>query len=230
MRDKDFGAYDTNTLLRPSQTYESLDSAYAFFNAELFGGMLPPCLITLQRIRKAYGYFSGARFVNVNADDEVVDEIALNPLHFAKETPNRVLATLVHEMAHLWQFHFGKSSRGRYHNREWARKMNAIGLVPSDTGKPGGKPTGERVSHYIREGGPFDSVCSAYLAANGALLYQDRAYCVREGDDAAARERARKTASKTRYHCPACGIRAWAKPGIHIRHVDCDEDMKCDLV
>jgi hypothetical protein len=32
----------------------------------------------------------------------------------------RSLSTLVHEMAHLQQNHFGKSSRTGYHNKEWA--------------------------------------------------------------------------------------------------------------
>jgi hypothetical protein len=50
-----------------------------------------------------------------------------------------VLSTLVHEQAHLWQHHFGKPGRGRYHNREWAAKMVEIGLIPSATGEPGGK-------------------------------------------------------------------------------------------
>jgi predicted SprT family Zn-dependent metalloprotease len=226
MRDDEIGAYAPNRRPWPTRTYDSLDGAYASFNTEFFDGKLPPCLITLQRLRTAYGYFSGARFVNINADDEVVDEIALNPVHFAKETPERVLATLAHEMVHLWQFHFGKPGRGRYHNREWARMMNAIGLGPSDTGKPGGKPTGEKVGHYIREGGPFAKACATYLKANAALLYQDRAYCAKEDNERAARERERKAASKTRYLCPACGLHAWAKPGVHLRHVDCDEEME----
>jgi hypothetical protein len=43
-------------------TYPSLEAAFAFFNRRLFGGRLPHCLITIQRKRSAYGYFSGARF------------------------------------------------------------------------------------------------------------------------------------------------------------------------
>ena len=223
---KSFGAYDTNERARPTDTYGGLERAYAFFNAELFGEKLPPCLITLQRSQSAYGYFSGARFVNTAHDSDVVDEIALNPAHFAKEMPTGVLSTLAHEMVHLWQFHLGKPGRGRYHNREWARKMHEIGLVPSDTGKPGGKPIGERVGHYIRAGGHFECVCAWYLESNSALLYQDLTHCARDDDEGAVRERLRKAASKTRYLCPACGLRAWAKPGVRMRHTDCDEDME----
>jgi hypothetical protein len=47
------------------ETYLSWSDAYDFFNAELFGGELPQCLITYQRSRKFYGYFAGDRFVDV---------------------------------------------------------------------------------------------------------------------------------------------------------------------
>jgi len=60
-------------------------------------------------------------------------------------------------MCHLEQHHFGKPS-GAYHNKEWAKMMHAVGLMPSNTGKPGGKQTGQTVSHYIVTGGPFVSL------------------------------------------------------------------------
>ena len=38
------------------------------------------------------------------------------------------MGTLVHEMVHFWQQEFGTPSRRGYHNREWADKMEALGL------------------------------------------------------------------------------------------------------
>lgn len=70
----------------------------------------------------------------------------------------------VRKTAHLWQHHFGKPSRAGYHNKEWAAKMLAIGLYPSDTGRPGGKETGQSCSHYIVESGPY-ALTFAELAA-----------------------------------------------------------------
>jgi predicted SprT family Zn-dependent metalloprotease len=202
------------------RTYTSLDAAYAHFNRALFGGQLPPCLITMQRHKGAYGYFSGNRFANAANPEEVTDEIALNPAHFAGRTTEKTLATLAHEMAHLWQHHFGaKQSRSGYHNKEWAAKMREIGLIPSHTGEPGGKDTGQKVTHYIAEGGRFATACAAFLAASGAILYHDRA-----GDDDAARKK--KAASKTKYTCPACHTNAWAKPDTHLVCGDCEERMQ----
>src|ERR1700679_2307104 len=99
----------------PIRTYTSLDAAYSHFNRELFGGRLPPCLITMQRHKGAYGYFSGERFASLDDPREITDEIALNPAHFASRTTASTLSTLVHEMVHLWQHHFGTPSRVGYH-------------------------------------------------------------------------------------------------------------------
>jgi predicted RNA-binding Zn-ribbon protein involved in translation (DUF1610 family) len=218
-------SYDTTTP--PMQTYEGLDRAYQFFNSELFDGILPPCLITMQRSRKAYGYFSSNRFANIDNLDQVAHEIALNPAYFLKETQTRVLSTLVHEMVHLWQFHFGKAGRGRYHNLQWARKMESVGLMASATGLPGGKKTGDRVSHYILDDGPYARVCASYLANEETLLFQDRAYTAQAADeDAAIRERLQKAASKTRFSCPACGQNAWARRGAQLICAECDERMQ----
>ena len=52
----------------------------------------------------------------------MTDEIALNPRYFQCARSTEVLATLAHEMAHLWQHHHGKPGRGRYHNQEWAER------------------------------------------------------------------------------------------------------------
>jgi predicted SprT family Zn-dependent metalloprotease len=136
----------------PTQaTYSTLQAAVAHFNEQLFDGALPPCLITFQRKAGALGYFSAERFEN-RVDRATTDEIALNPKHIVQRPPEDTLSTLVHEMVHLWQHHFGKPGRGRYHNKEWADRMSELGLEPSGTGKPGGKRTGDRVSQLHRDG------------------------------------------------------------------------------
>lgn len=205
---------------RPThKTYGSLDAAYDHFNRKLFAGVLPPCLITVQRRKGAYGYFSGNRFASVDNPKEVTDEIALNPTHFAGRTLTETLSTLVHEMVHLWQHHFGKPPRNCYHNKEWARKMWLVGLVPSDTEGPGGKETGQSMSHYVRQGGPFEKACSTFLSTNAGFLYQDRS-----AED--EKTRRKKVQSKTKYSCPGCELNAWAKPNVHLLCGECEEEME----
>jgi predicted SprT family Zn-dependent metalloprotease len=100
-----------------------LQAAYDFFNEALFGGKLRSCLITLQRrSKRTSGYYWARRFAEIKGK-AYTDEIAMNPQRFTSTSLANVLATLVHEQVHLWQFHFGKPSRGRYHNKEWADKM-----------------------------------------------------------------------------------------------------------
>ena len=50
----------------------------------------------------------------------------------------------------------GAPTRSGYHNREWAARMETLGLIPSDTGRPGGKRTGQSMGHYVSDGGPFE--------------------------------------------------------------------------
>jgi hypothetical protein len=46
-----------------------------------------------------------------------------------------------------------------------------------------------------------------------------------EGD---AEKRKKKTASKTKYTCPACSVNAWAKPQTALICGDCQEVMEAD--
>jgi hypothetical protein len=115
------------------KTYGDLNVAYDFFNNILFDGRLPRCLITMQRRAGAFGYFAGDRF-GTRDGQEKTDEIALNPAHLKERTTQETLSTLVHEMTHLEQHHFGQPSRNGYHNKQWAELMKRVGLFPSDTG------------------------------------------------------------------------------------------------
>ncbi len=88
-------SYDTKPT---SSEYTAFQAAYDSYNAALFGGALPDCLITLQRKRGALGYFWASQFTARSGPGET-DEIALNPEGF-HDTETEILSTLVHEMAH----------------------------------------------------------------------------------------------------------------------------------
>lgn len=205
---------------KPTSTYPSLDAAYTHFNKKLFNGQLPRCLITFQRHKGALGYFSGGRFANLDNTKDVTDEIALNPNHFSERTPTKILSTLVHEMVHLWQHHFGSPSRTGYHNKEWAAKMESIGLKASRTGQIGDRSTGQHMSHYIIPHGPFQRACTSYLRNKRVILYQDLA-----GEEEKV-ARKKKANSKTKYTCPTCKLNAWAKPEAPLVCGECDEPME----
>jgi predicted SprT family Zn-dependent metalloprotease len=189
--------------------------AFEWFNSTLFDNQLPDVMITMQRSKRSRGYFSGERFGH-RRGTEIIDEIALNPRAFSDRTDKQIVSTLVHEMAHLWQFHFGKPGRRGYHNKEWAAKMREIGLMPSHTGEPGGKQTGQSVTHYIIDGGSYDTNWQKLEASGYTLDYQDR-WTIKP-------EEPRK--EKCRYACPVCSIHVWGKPDLRICCVKCGELMR----
>lgn len=204
----------------PTQkNYRYFQTAYDYFNKDLFHGKLPRCLITMQRKKGAYGYFHSEKWLNADPDTkshDFTDELALNPSHFANRSASETLSTLVHEMVHVWQNHHGKPSRNGYHNREWAYKMIEIGLHPSDTGQHGGRQTGQSVSHYIIEGGLFDKSCKELIGSETFFIpYLDR-------PEAGEATRKKKAASKTKYTCPQCDLNAWAKPDVSLVCGSCE--------
>jgi SprT-like family len=221
-----FVSTETQPVANPTaHTYGDLDRAYDFFNARLFGNALPRCLITMQRHKGAYGYFAPQRFGSRDGST-ITDEIALNPMYFAERDAKSILSTLVHEQAHLWQQHFGKPSRNGYHNKEWRTKMKEIGLHPSSTAEPGGKETGQRVSHYLIEGGPFDLAFADLEKQGIGELFADRW----AEDEKAAKTRAKKAASKTAFECADCGLKAWAKADARLMCGDCETRMVSNAV
>lgn len=201
----------------PNRQYVSFSAAFDFFNRKLFAGKLPVAFITLQRQPGSRGYYAPAQFERRARKSRRADEVALNPATFSGRTDGEILSTLVHEMVHHWQKHFGRPGRGRYHNREWAAKMEALGLIPSDTGRPGGKRVGDRMTHYVALGGAFELACRELLAGGIGVEWQARAG---GGDGAARRNR-----GKTRYHCPECGLNAWAKSDVTLLCGGCKEAL-----
>jgi predicted SprT family Zn-dependent metalloprotease len=216
-------AADQHAASPTKASYSSLDRAYDHFNTMLFGSALPRCLITVTRHKGAYGYFAPQRFTDAAAPsaEATVDEIALNPAFFAHRPPTETLSTLVHEMAHLWQAHFGKASRNGYHNHQWASKMKEIGLQPTDCdGK--GREVGQKITHKIVEDGPFARACARFLHTHQAVLFHDR-----WSDEEQAKAK-KKAKSKTKYVCPGCAQNAWAKPGASLMCGDCEERMEAE--
>lgn len=197
------------------ETYDALHEAFDFFNDRLFGGKLPPVMMTIHRKKNARGYFWAEQFREKNDASLKVDEIALNPESMGRTTKD-VLSTLVHEMVHLEQQHFGKPGKGGYHNKEWGDMMDEVGLEPTSTGHPGGARTGKKVTHMIVAGEPFDMACDALLARGLDLSW----FTVPQAPVAKA-----KDLSKVKHTCPDCDNKVWGKLGIRVFCGDCDVQM-----
>jgi hypothetical protein len=183
--------------------YSGLQQAYEFMNATLFGGELPDLLITLQRQANCKGYFSANRFAWRDGDGAgCPHELGLNPDTFLGRTDEEIVSTLVHEQSHCWEAAHGTAPKRHYHNKTWAQKMIAIGLMPSSTGAVGGKITGVRMTHYILPDGPFAKAFAELAATGWKLNLQSAPALGREGG----------RASKTKFTCAKCGQNIWGKP------------------
>jgi hypothetical protein len=93
--------------------------------------------------------------------------------------------------------------------------MRELGLQPTSTGEPGGKETGQSMSHYIIPDGRF-AKAYAKLAATGFQLHWQSIPATKQG-------RAKKS-SKTKFTCPECGLNAWAKPDAHLICGECYDE------
>lgn len=154
--------------------YASLQVVYEHFNQTLFKrSPLPNVMFTAQRQKSMMGYFSPERWTSKSGKN--CHELAINPSYVGRSAIIELLQTLVHEMVHCWQYCYGKPGRANYHNKEWANKMESIGLMPSSTGKPGGRKTGQSMSDYPIVGGEFILQCRALvLFKNFELPWVDR--------------------------------------------------------
>lgn len=221
--------------------FKTLDDLYKFYNESIFNGELAECIVNMSRHGGAYGFFAANRWRSNQADKGVVHEISINP-DYMNRTDKEWHSTLVHEMCHLWQEDHGKPSRSGYHNKEWAKKMIEVGLMPSDTGEPEGKMTGQSVTHYVIEGGTFDRVFNTlktedlealrlkYRPTVAALSFKPGARSEEEGEEGKEGEggedqKKGRQGVKVKYTCP-CGNNVWGKPDLRLRCNECEGDFE----
>jgi predicted SprT family Zn-dependent metalloprotease len=213
-----------------AKTYADFEKAYDHFNKALFEDRLPAVLLTLVPHKSAYGYMRHEAFktrVDPNKlatmtakqmksmkKPSTTHEIALNPFTFVARTDEEIMGTLVHEMVHLWQMMFGEKKPNPLkptHNREWADKMKSLGLMPSSTGKPGGKETGRRMTHYITPGlfTKAAKLCKVEFDFAGMMIHREK-----------------KGSRRTKYTCPGCETNAYGTAELHLICGECNQRME----
>lgn len=194
------------------EQFSAYEQMFRHFNTTLFNGRLPNVILNFSRKTKTNGFFAPARWQHT-LSMAPSHEISLNPTTLHEREPIAVASTLVHQMVHLWQQEFGKPSRTGYHNKEWAERMESVGLIPSSTGEEGGKRVGQRITHYILKGGVFE-IAFKKLPATALLPW------VCGSDPVKQKKQAER--NKVKYTCPDCEMHVWGKPGLAIQCLDCE--------
>ena len=219
--------------------YDLFQKMFDHFNEFLYNNELPNCMIVITRKNNVFGYYAKGRWINGN--NQKTDELAINPLFFNKCPLLEILQTMAHEMCHLWQEHLGTPSRRTYHNKEWGDKMISIGLMPSNTGKEGGKTTGQQMMEYPIQNGLFLNVArkliedkfftklwfdiSLNLATNEINL-DDLSEILDSSVSFDNEEKPVKDKSKIKYQCVDCKTNVWGKPDLYIICGGCNKDFE----
>lgn len=231
--------------------YDQLSMMSNRFNQDLFDGALPAPLFTLRRGGQSLAHCLYANWQG-NAGDAIA-EISLNPGLFAQHSWLTLMRSIAEQLCHLWQHCHGTPSRPGYHNKEWSNKLETIGLMPSSTGEPGGRRTGQIMASYPIEGGRFIRTCSD-LAVRDLRLSLTARWSERpptsmavvslglprsvanrllspvgawsDVDDAEMALEMRERKRKLKYICPRCGVSAWGKSGLHLACRSCEMSMR----
>ncbi len=190
--------------MKPTQAqFEAYQKIFDYFNQALFHDSLPDCMLRFSRHKKGNHKQFTAEGWEGKAGQKM-PEISLSLKSVRERPPQEVMGMLVREMVHLWQETYGNPSRKGYYNREWADRMEEVGLIASSTGKAGRKRTGQWLRHYVEEGGQFER---AYEKMPVEYLLPFGPSYVNEG--------AKKTYSeKVKYNCEGCGVKVWGKSGL----------------
>ena len=205
--------------------FEALQSSFDYYNNNLFipvfNQLLPPVIFSLNdnSRRTSKGYYSFDKYKddagNVFSLINITPEYLNNPFI-------TVMGTLVHEMCHHYQYLFGKKAgqKRSYHDLEFASIMECTGLICSCTGKEGGKKTGYKMTHYILEGGIFESLT---LLAPDSLKTPFVLNAPRGIRELKTPQEHSKT--KICYQCSVCQNKVWGKPNLQISCVPCGKLM-----
>lgn len=216
--------------------FEAFENAYQYFNKKLFADELPAVILNLSRKSKAMGFVAPFRWKSSKKKAGVkgdIHELSINPEILCMDLLE-VFSTLVHEQCHIWQFSLGTPSRMGYHNKEWADKMISVGLMPSSTGKPGGKITGQNMNDYPIENGVFLKALKKlpkkyklpFISIEGELKYAQAAEGANPSESQEAEPDEKKKKNKVKYSCPSCGANVWGKPDLDIICGNCKQKFQ----
>lgn len=229
------------------EQFTALQGAYKYFNRILFKGKLPPVILNLSRKHQAAGFVAPFRWRKAEAPKGTkgtVHELSINPEILAMPF-EYVYSTLVHEQCHIWQFEYGTPSRLGYHNKQWANKMEVVGLVPSDTGRAGGNKTGQHMSDYPKKGGKFlkalakmpDKFKLPFISTEGDWIgdylgslnfdigADGNSPMGEQGWNFTLPKPPKSKRGKTKYTCPSCKMNLWGKPYLNVVCGDCDRQL-----
>lgn len=193
------------------------EKAFDVLNRVYFNAELPKVMITIQSRPKAYGYIT-CNEVWTDTDRSYY-EINITAEYLNRPIEN-VLATLQHEMVHLYCMVNGiqdTSKAGRYHNKNFKAEAEKRGLL----------------IEYVKYIGYSKTTPSAQfitvLREHGLLedtIQHFRLEPLDVSQPPNTTGKPKKKSSTRKYICPACGMSVRATREVHIICGDCFCEME----
>lgn len=200
-----------------------LEEAFELFNEVYFENCLPNAVITIQSSPRCYGYISGQKVWR--SKDDSYHEINIGAEYLARPI-QAVLATLCHEMVHLYCMCLGISETscgGRYHNKRFKVEAEKRDLKISYAKYIGYSVTepSDRFVEVLREHGFLENIDHCRTTGFNTVAPPVG------GDDngSAGGDMGKKKTSTRKYMCNNCGISVRATKDVFIICGDCMEVM-----
>ena len=200
-----------------------LNKIFDLLNEAYFDNELLRPTITIQSTPRAYGHFSLRTDTWVSAIGNS-HEINIGAGTLARPI-EEVVATLLHEMIHYYNFVNGiqDCSRGNtYHNKHFRDEAEARGLHVERSDKYGWshtEPTEELLDFVI------DNQLTDILINRNEASFYGGVSGGRGANGTEGTQTPRKTSSSRKYICPCCGMSVRATRTVRIKCIDCDEEM-----
>lgn len=198
-----------------------LNKIFDLLNEKFFENALSRPTITIQSTPKAYGHFSTRSDTWISANGEM-HEINIGAGTLARPIEN-VVATLLHEMVHYYNYMIGVqdcSRGGTYHNQRFKQAAEARGLQIDHHPTYGWVLTspGDALLDFVLENDLTDILITRNdqygITANSA------GNCPGKSTETPSRR-----SSSRKYVCPCCGISVRATKVVRISCTDCAEEM-----
>ena len=200
-----------------------LNKIFDLLNAEYFENALSRPTITIQSTPKAYGHFSLREDTWVSKLGDT-HEINVGAGTLARPI-EEVVATLLHEMVHYYNYENGiqDCSRGNtYHNKRFKQAAEERGLSITHNDKYGWshtEPT-EELLDFVIENGLTDILINRN---DGMGFFTGKTGTHSGGVEITGKPP--RTSSTRKYICPCCGMSVRATRTVRIACIDCEEQM-----
>ena len=205
--------------VKTSRTAGYLEKMFRALNDRYFEGKLEEPIITIQSTPKAYGHVTVGKTWQRGQEQRHELNIGAGTLDRPIEN---IVATLLHEMVHLWNIQTGVkdcSREGIYHNKKFrdaAVKRDLDIGYDSRIGWSLTSPTPELCDFIIEQG--WDDIHMSRLEFSGGRSTTGGA----SGGNGAP---VKKSGSR-KYQCPVCGNSVRATKAVNILCLDCGVKME----